>query len=994
MFDTFYIGNKPAELFPFEQQANDIFDAAKQSKTKYCWVIDSQNDYSKFDFHWIPPKWESHQVHVFGSQWQKNSGTYFVPASISKLPKESLVKNYRTEQRVNRKAIIENWIVLDNIDTDDPTSFDFSWHPDPDEPPYIHKFGTVWWNVGGPEYRCPHAIGEKFHDEQRAKTIPNWYNWVIPDHVDKDSFDFSWCPHPDDPPYIYKFGTQWQHTGGPCYKPFMNNGKIKYVETSCIRATSIPKMYNWHLDENTDYSSFDFSWHPDDDQKEYKHVFGTQWQKTSNTFYYSGVEQNPKINYVNDIRVISSNKTLPKYFIETTLEDLINDHPNEKFWALSKELNYDDFDFSWHPDLSQVNYLHVFGTQWQKHGETYLVNAKEWIAGNKQVNYVSDTKSYSSANLSIFYLDEGNIETNVRFEKLKAKYPNIIKTRFANSLQETAKRCATKSITERFWILSSKLNYENFDFSWQPEPWQYSMTHIFGSKWNKWSNTILLSKHDLTQYSGWAKDISEWPNLNFVETIDTLKVETDEQEAEIWYIDHYNKESVSQLETLKKKYPNIKTTKFIDNYLDVINRCVQQSTSSHIWIIASICDYSTFNFGWYPDAWQNDMLHVFASNEQKYGDTFFVPVTEFKRQRKNIQKLEDFNSVNYVSEYSVHRYDIETVIYSEKTLPEALKRYDFSTNYTLFLPEKYSGYNDSICQYTPNLWSGKDRNIHVLSDGAEFALIPKDVVRYMDSDSELYDYPFIDFSKKDWYHSKPQDIVFLSNGEAMAEKMWKHLNDVVKRNGYNNKIHRIDGVNGRANAYKACAEVSETPWFFNVFAKLEVDSDFNFNYQPDRLLSQQHYIFHAKNPVNGLEYGHQAMILYNKELVLNTKIEDTGLDFTLSAKHCVVPILSGVSHYNSDAIVAWRTSFRECIKLKYFSDNADCIAHGRLNTWLNNDGMTDMHQENAEWVIKGANDAIEFYEEVSGELSKLKLSFEWDWLNERYQSKYCGKYSI
>lgn len=971
MFDIFYIGNKP-NLFPHERVAMDIFDAATKSRTKFCWVISGKNDYTGFDFHWLPPKWENHQTHIFGSQWQNNSDTYLVPKNITK---ESNVKNYRKEQSVTRKSCPEDWIIPDNIDK---KSFDFSWHPSSDEPAYQHIFGTQWWNVGGPTYIVNNASEKKYHTELRAKTIPLWYKWMIPDHVDKESFDFSWVPHPEEPPYIYQFGTQWQRSGGPAYADSFKNAKVKYIDT--IQAKAIPKMYNWTLSDDVDYSTFDFSWHPDSSQKEYKHIFGSQWQKTSDTSYYSGAEQNPPINYVTDIRVEASSESLPRYYIETTLQSLVENHPTERFWALSKSLKYDDFDFSWHPDLSQIEYLHVFGSQWQKHSETYYVNAPAWIEGKRQINYVSDLKTMNSADLDIFFIDKGNKDAAYNLEKIKAKYPQIQKTRYANSLKDTANRCATKSKTDRFWMISSELNYDDFDFSWTPEPWQIAMTHVFGTKWNKWSETLLISKNEL-QKNAWCADIKDYPSLNFVST-ELLSTDTNEQNVEIWFINHYNKEASDRLAYLKAKYTNVKENKFIDNYLDAIYRCIEKSESSHIWVVSSICDYENFDFGWYPDAWQHNMLHVFGSNEQKCGDTFFVPVTEFRQQRKNITKLEDFNSVNYVSDYSVPRNDVETVIYSEKTLVNTLKTHNFAANYALFLPDTYK---DTVKQYTPKLWSGKNRDIYVLSDGAEFALIPKDVVRYSDINTEqLYDYPFINSDKNDWYQSEPMDIIFLSNGEAMAERMWNHLNNVVQQNGYKNRVKRIDGVNGRANAYKACAEASETPWFFNVFAKLEVDESFNFNFQPDRMIDQQHYIFHAKNPVNGLEYGHQAMILYNKDIVLDTyNIEN--LDFTLSAKHSVVPKLSGVSHFNDDPLVCWRTSFRECIKLRYYADNGDYAAQDRLNVWL-----TKAEGENAEWCLKGANDAIEYYESVNGELEKLMLSFEWEWLDEYYSGKYLN----
>ena len=50
------------------------------------------------------------------------------------------------------------------------------------------------------------------------------------------------------------------------------------------------------------------------------------------------------------------------YFIETTLEDLVAQHPDEVFWALNMDLVYTDFDFSWRPDVYQSNYIHAFGS--------------------------------------------------------------------------------------------------------------------------------------------------------------------------------------------------------------------------------------------------------------------------------------------------------------------------------------------------------------------------------------------------------------------------------------------------------------------------------------------------------------------------------------------------------------------------------------------------------------------------------------------------------
>jgi len=139
----------------------------------------------------------------------------------------------------------------------------------------------------------------------------------------------------------------------------------------------------------------------------------------------------------------------------------------------------------------------------------------------------------------------------------------------------------------------------------------------------------------------------------------------------------------------------------------------------------------------------------------------------------------------------------------------------------------------------------------------------------------------------------------------------------------------------------------------------------------------KHYIFTATNPVNELEYGHQAMIAYNKSMVLNNT--GVGLDFTLDNEHQVVSINSGVAMYDTDEYSTWRTAFRESIKL--VSDRTE-ESLSRLEKWLSV-GIGPY----GEYSIQGAKDGVEYYKEVNGDMSKLKLSYEWNWLKERYNKK-------
>jgi hypothetical protein len=219
----------------------------------------------------------------------------------------------------------------------------------------------------------------------------------------------------------------------------------------------------------------------------------------------------------------------------------------------------------------------------------------------------------------------------------------------------------------------------------------------------------------------------------------------------------------------------------------------------------------------------------------------------------------------------------------------------------------------------------------------------------------------------------PLDVVFISNGERNAEFHYNHLAMCLQQQP--NRLHRVNGINGRVAAYHAALEASTTPWALCVFAKLRVDVGFPWDWQPDRLQAAKHYIFNAKNPINGLEYGHQAMIAYNKKLVLaNT---GTGLDFTLDQAHEVVPILSGTAYYDTTPWSAWRTAFREVIKLR--NSLPDVESEYRLDRWLNFDN-TNQHIVNEEWSRCGAQDAIEYYDAVQGEFTELRKSYDWSWL--------------
>jgi hypothetical protein len=575
--------------------------------------------------------------------------------------------------------------------------------------------------------------------------------------------------------------------------------------------------------------------------------------------------------------------------------------------------------------------------------------------------------------------------------------PNLFAHEQAADSLEHARKL---SRTRYFWWINYLTDYTGFDFLWEPVPWQAHQRQAWPSQWQKDSGTYLIPKHgytethyrtekQLTRYYdlpswtipagfdvesfdwSWHPDPTDPPyiyqfgtqhqrtggpqyqvpgatDLKFVDQIrGSVKIGT----TPIIEIDHMDGNAGQAPGT-------IKTVRYFDNYRDVLTRIANTVEHEYVWIISSVCDYTRFDFSWHPEFWQSTMLHVFASDGEKFGDTFYMHVPSF-RQRIGQFELLDWYDLNFVGT-SVPRRPLPVIEHDHDTHVEAVKTISWEGPLAVFATEPVS-------QVPPvSLWREKTKTVVPLSAGASQVIVPKTAVPYIKT--QLYDYSYIDRTQRHLHNEQPLDIVFIENGEPNALDNLRVLS--LATAGLDNRVVRSSGVNGRVAAYHAAAELSTTPWFFAVFAKLRVNDDFDWTWQPDRMQEPKHYIFHARNPVNGLEYGHQAMIAYNKKLVLANPGQ--GLDFTLDSAHEVVPILSGTAEYAYTPWMAWRTAFRECVKL---CDQTDVESKHRLDKWLNRGAL-----EHGEWSIHGAEDAVEYYRAVNGDTAELRKSYDWAWL--------------
>jgi hypothetical protein len=1001
---------------------NEIVAILDVDMTK--WEVPKGIDTEKFDFSWVPNPKDPPYIYQFGTQWQKTGGPRYIIEGATEI-------KYMEENRATAVlASMKHWEIPEGLDI---SEFDFSWHPDATEKPYIYVFGTQWALTGGPKYISPSATEVKYIDAPIAKAAPNRQHWIIPDNIAVEEFDFSWHPYAEDKPYIYQFGTQWQKTGGPQYiTPGSDEmSPIKYVDTRILKARQLKSKGSFSVVGDIKIKDFDYSWHPDSTEQPYIYVFGNQWHPAEleptieyhvpgattkkyihdivattgpdmnlwdvpegfnkNTFDFtwrpnptsppyiyqfgSLLDKDDGPRYItpeNDGEIVylerketlnkeQNNSEFPKYYIETTLDSLVAEHPNEMFWALNPDLDYSEFDFDWRPDIEQSAYLHAFGSKDNINTQTYFVNGFSYSQGQKEVNYVQDKILEVKTKIDMFFVDRGNKESHARFELLKLKHPLLQKTRYLNSWVDTINRCINRATTNLCWILNSELDYSNFNFDYYPNPWQMKMVQVFGTQWSHWGTTFMVNRDTFSNDTKYVKVIEHLNNLNFVK--DRRALSTNILYDKI-YIDHGNK--LVPADTLVIQYE--------ESYLNTFKKLLSklpEKKEHFVWVTSSICDYTGFDFTYICDPFAREQLHVFPSDKQKFGDTFLINVNKLRELISDMTVLEDYNKVNYNQHQRAKRLPSPIIITEGDTHVSSIDT-NFDFPYATFVTADNK--DIQVIDSEPmSVWDAESKTIQVTSVGGTRIVVPKEIKQHFKR--ELYDYPYINTNNK-LAKSTPMDIVFLSNGETGADENYDHL--IKTTQGLPNRVVRVDGVKGRVQAYHAAAEASNTPWMFTVFAKLKVSNKFDWNWQPDRLQIPKHYVFHAKNPVNGLVYGHMAMIAYNKKLTLAN--QGKGLDFTMDDEHEVLEINSGSANFNTDEWSTWRTSFREALKLRA---NEDQVSKDRLDIWL----TVGMGKFN-EYSMEGAQHAVEYYDEVNGDFEKLKLSYDWPWLRAYFDKKY------
>ncbi len=433
--------------------------------------------------------------------------------------------------------------------------------------------------------------------------------------------------------------------------------------------------------------------------------------------------------------------------------------------------------------------------------------------------------------------------------------------------------------------------------------------------------------------------------------------------------------SDKNLNIIKQRIPHARIISFVQSYMEILRSLVPTAKTSHVWLLSTLIDYSTFDFDYIPEQHQDKQLHVWHNAEQKEGDTLLIPCKEFLVQAPELKFLRDFKDINYhaaVLGYSA--WPMRCFNYNTLTEQVSEQTQLYVNYYHYYYPYdcEQHGHN-LVVNYMPSFW--EDVKLYCLDENRLNLLVPRFPIK-----KELHEYSPKLFLKNS--SAKPHfDIVFIHNNEPQHTENYKAL--LLATQAKPNQVKIIAGVQGRNQAYKAAAGISDTEYFYAVFAKIRTNPNFGFDFVPDTLKSPRHYIFDCFNPVINYTYGHQAIILYNKKMVLENM--GTGLDFTLSQQHDHVKLLSAETTFYRDPRVAYRTAFREVVKLLHAQKTNPTVEGNHiLLKWY-----TESDMLNANYVRDAYKDAVDFVEKYSDDFEKLFQSYEWQFVDNLFKKKYC-----
>lgn len=1000
MFDVFYMGDNPelVDRLPFAKQVTATDNI--QSQTKMYWLIEPDVEITNTDvLDYRPEDHDSVYEHI----WKWNTNNY---GGVRLLPKGEP----QGIKEVNQVVCKKSFAILNTpdpgdyftshpyadyvwcVDPDYKLDGDINWAPGNFEPEFIHSFHLR----GQLEHRYPESEGgiklyprawktvhTKYHgfldanvkypvlyvkdleDYSQRDIYSDDYVWLIDTEYSINPDTTDWVPNPFEDGYVHCFRMPYQLThkypqqmGGIRLVPRdWRNADIKIHPDCPVEDSNYDVFYTnkafdsdtfeyyakrsdtewfWVIDRDYDFNG-KLLYVPAEHESDYIHVF--KW----------GLEHRylPEVTEIWDHRVagiylvnrdfdITKQKlhtdTVPVRYDVFYTDDINNlevyarKSKTDAFWLVDSEHVLSDV-FTWVPAESEQPYINIFKLPGQLEHKY-----------PRSVTNVSDNRSGG-----IKLVPKKYNESNVKYQGLLTDVEIVEFQKFDT---EEVGRANTKH--DWFWVVDSDVDVvSDFDWEYVPDTWDSGKTHVW-----QVANPVTGLNYD---YAG-VKLCHREP-----------------QSGRPKYI--------KEIASTQKVYDIL----HLDPEQDILEQLNSYSSSTKMyWVVDPWVEiHPEFNFGIYPTQWDCDCVHIFTDDKGVYRNVRLVPAGY------------EFDSIDQITNNSFPKLKEHKIVASTTPVWPVLELKEFDANYVREFADSIDApwfftVDPDVKPLTREItfeprvsdhgrvhaWQRMNPHTREVHGYGGIRLWPTQRLENITTDQiRLNKIPRIRYVKEPLSVYKSYPIVLLSYHEERAQTAFDELRTRSKN------VIWVKDVEGIFEAHhEAARQAGDATMFWVVDADAELNPDFKFNYIPDVYDQETVHVWSSVNPVTGSKYGYGGVKLFNTQQVLNAT--SWGLDFTtgLSKRFKFMPEISCTTKFNVSSYDAWRSAFREVVKLTVSSD-AD--SQYRIQEWLDPNPNADFVKD----AIQGAQDAIEFANWNMDDLEELDKINDYEWLKKKFQTR-------
>ena len=440
-------------------------------------------------------------------------------------------------------------------------------------------------------------------------------------------------------------------------------------------------------------------------------------------------------------------------------------------------------------------------------------------------------------------------------KEIKNQFP------FANTVEgnwiEAFKTSAQESKTRYFWLLDPANNHSDFDFRWEPVPWESTHTHTFANQYQRLSGTVLGNRKQILDCIDIISDVGTIPNL------------------------HFHDQTIIRVESHD-------CFDIIDgDYITAIKIGARKSTTDFYWILDPGNNHDNLDMNWVPDKFEEKHTWAFSNEYQTVSGTMLLNKKSIMETQ--IMGFEDIPNLHTHSNKLQSNEQKKQVFFYDHTtdfidfVKEAAQHSDSTLFWILDFNNDHSNFD---MEWRPELWESKDT--HIFSNQYQkfsyTMLVNKNsILKNITNITSIDNLPNAHYRddiilQKNVYHDK-----FI-----IADNSTTGQNEIKKLQTLYPNIKIIDGT--LVNAINQGAELSTTRQFW-IIDPCNNHDNFDFGWVPE-----------AWNDKDSWSFGNEYQVvtgtmLLNKEQI-QTKTINTFNDIPFLNYHTKIKLQKTKGQYD------------------------------------------------------------------------------------------------